>query len=964
MSVFTDTCISLGATALYDFSEAAGGEVPDRSGNLRGPLQLGPAVTLEPSSALAAFPKVGWFSAGEGAHAHVPWASWMDLGQSFTWVVVGRVGTSQNSSQNSFANLVSHGNHRMFLRHIAGQAGRIAAEVRETITLTNWNTATAQLQAGDYSTLAWHTFAVQADAGTARAWVDGEVKRSSSQSVTIGGGPDTPLSVGARLNDDGVWDRRWRGHIGAVVGFPGVLSAADMLAIHEAADEEPEDDPTLAWRLWRTGVRRLARLVSVGDEAFTGTSRLFYSSSALTELRGRMDGSGPYYSQGDAGHGGQWSPGAGAYAESGAAAFLANPQESYWSQPDLPFGSFDPGPPHNTTHARPMLAAWCWATQPGRSDADQLRDAVKAYLLDHARDPSLDYSDPAKYPHTQHGAAQNPIFGVAEWLVGVFKARDLLHREVFTAGENQELDAWMYGYANWVFAWINWVHRNNAPNRLDRSYSTISSNWGNNDGRLPYDGGPPITFAALAYTNRHATTVMAASFAANYLRRHGVQPALVTEPSYGVSTVESLVDQSRLFVEEMLRFSVYPEGFQGDFERSSQDHHTNPPAWLGWSYSMNTCNSCLMIASFHARRGDMSVWNFQTTSGVGGSEGVPIEGGFAGKSLHFWVWAMVRYHPGSDWDWERVRYGQDLVLPAFVQDVYPAALASRLAPDDGLLAAAWRREGAGFPAYPQTEHDQGPWDGWQGQGGIMVGLIEDGAVGYTPVAPPPPPAPDPGDPGDPGDPDPGDGESWYTELAGVPTGSGLAPGWTIRDAGASPSVSVYDESRHQSWPAGLVRSNRVMGVSAADTATVMVSFDEVGTLSGDFDMTFAAWASAWVNRAAGISPFGSTNWYVSSLRRDSIRWRVGGNGSDVLLPAELDDDLPTYFRWQRSDGRMRISVGQDLAQIEGDGWTPSGGWLVDVLDPQSSASGRPCLYHREQNVMAYLDWAYVWKAGG
>jgi hypothetical protein len=123
------------------------------------------------------------------------------------------------------------------------------------------------------------------------------------------------------------------------------------------------------------------------------TRRLLYSDLDIEGYRSRMSGTGPFYSRGDAGHGGPWSPNDGERSEQLAVAFLHNPRESYWSQPNLPYSSGDPGPPHSMPYARPMHAAWIYMTKSDHPKRGALLQEVKAFLLAHAANPTLDFSN-------------------------------------------------------------------------------------------------------------------------------------------------------------------------------------------------------------------------------------------------------------------------------------------------------------------------------------------------------------------------------------------------------------------------------------------------------------------------------------------------------------------------------------------------------------------------------------------
>lgn len=459
-------------------------------------------------------------------------------------------------------------------------------------------------------------------------------------------------------------------------------------------------------------------------------SRWLYSDDKVVHFRAAMTGSGPYFRTGDAGHGGHHSPGDGIRAVGLAEDFLKEPLASYWSQPDLPYSPGDPSP-NSESHMRPMFAAWIFMTQKEYPGRRQIERELKDLLLVHADDPSLDFSDPSRYPIDFSGSAQNPIFETAQWLTRLVKARDMLGREAFSPAENDRLDAWLYGYANWIAHWLHdQVFGGAIPNRRERDYTTVTDNWAIAEAKS-YDGGPPIPNSALAYSNRHASTAAAMAIAANYLKQYGFESVSFEEPVYGKYDLDDLVDQSRLFVEEALRFSLFPDGFQGDFERGDVSRNPTSSAQQGWLYSVNVLASLLEIAEYHAARGDMSVWEFGTVDGLGGTEGRPIDGNFSEKNLHFFAWSMSRY---VNDEWGRTNRGEPLATADFYHDVLPASIASQFAPGDQLLRAAWRREGRGFDSYPEFPQSQGPYHAHLGEGAKSIGLIErltdvDGAFG-------------------------------------------------------------------------------------------------------------------------------------------------------------------------------------------------------------------------------------------
>jgi hypothetical protein len=447
--------------------------------------------------------------------------------------------------------------------------------------------------------------------------------------------------------------------------------------------------------------------------------RLLYSDTDIVQYRLRMTKPGPYFTTGDAGHGGSYSPDDGRRSVQLSRDFLTNPRLSYWTQSNLPYAADDPWPA-DVEYVRPMHAAWVYMTQPEHPESEALRREVAALLLYHATDASHDFSNATNYPVDYPGYAPSPIFGHAHWMTRLIKARDMLGRSSFTNEENAILDKWFFDYANWT---ANWIHQEGVgkwlPGRLSRDYSTINFAQGAN--RRSYDAGPLIGSGGMAYNNRNAAVASTMSLAANYLKHHEYLAPQSGGPAYGSLSVDELLEHSRLFVEETIRFSLWPQGLQGDFERGDLESHSDATPQLGWLYSANTLANLVEIAEYHAQRGDFSVWEYGTTQGYDGSAGVPVAGGFVEKNLHFFAWSMSRYVNDG---WQRTNFGEPLATPDFYHDVIPAAAANRFAKDDDLLRSAWRRSGQSFPAYPSSPRSQGIWNGHFGEGAKMIGLIE------------------------------------------------------------------------------------------------------------------------------------------------------------------------------------------------------------------------------------------------
>jgi hypothetical protein len=482
----------------------------------------------------------------------------------------------------------------------------------------------------------------------------------------------------------------------------------------------------------RTGRPNLSMGAGPGDAG----DHFLYTSAQIDVFRDRMSGAGPYFATGDAGHGGQYSPGDGQRAITNANAFLANPSQSYWACP-VPIYTNSPWPGESGNpgyFSRPMRAAWCAMTLPNHNNAPAWRQQTKELLLWTAQHPNHNFANNSHYPLNFHGSAQSPIFGLAGWLLRLFKARDMLGRDTFTSAENQSLDDWMYRWSNYIFRWLHQtVIQAKIPNRLTFNFATNHVNMGGyrEVGRL-WDGGPfPSVASVYDHTNRHAACAGSAAFAANYLKRYGVQPSPGgVQPSYGWFTVDELLLHAKVYAAEFVHFSTYASGATGDFHRHWNDNGAF--ARSGWTYASNEILGPLEIAKWFAVRGDDSVWSYSTTGGHFGSEGSPNDtpgvSGFPAKNLHYAQWTHARYANTGTSSWQRtingVAHYPQVTGYGHFHDAIPSALVAQRYPTDPILESSYKRSGNGFPPYPQQYYPQGVWDSREGPMATYIGLIE------------------------------------------------------------------------------------------------------------------------------------------------------------------------------------------------------------------------------------------------
>jgi hypothetical protein len=374
-----------------------------------------------------------------------------------------------------------------------------------------------------------------------------------------------------------------------------------------------------------------------------GRLGLHVTSAELAQWRQRAT-SGPFRTAGDA-----WTNSFGDWDRltANARSFAADPAASRWNGPtDNNPGGCVTG---NTTgvgeppaSARAMLRDAAFVSLVN-DDAALRRTAADA-LLAQARVADLDFADRTRWCGQRRINDLNPGFEIAGFLTSMVYAYDYLtiaDPSVFTDAERRLLLDWFARGALWMVEDVDLALAPNFTDRLTRSgppYTLSSWRLGSPDvWSEPYAGaGARIGALAKYYNNRRA----------GLMRYVGVVAVLLADEGHQVPanplgyTRDVLRDRAHRFVREYLVYSVYADGFVGEFERVRSDF-----ADLGWAYATQTLAPLLTIADTFARSGDPSLYTFSTTAGVHGTEGAPA--GQSGKSLLSTTRALLSYVDGS-----------------------------------------------------------------------------------------------------------------------------------------------------------------------------------------------------------------------------------------------------------------------------------------------------------------------------
>ena len=471
------------------------------------------------------------------------------------------------------------------------------------------------------------------------------------------------------------------------------------------------------------------------DPELTG-DRFFYTDAQITEFRNRMTGDGPFYSTGQGFYGAQDNaPGDGERALGHANTFISNPSQYTFYQTFGNGTSLEPGDPWpGTGFIHNMRAAWCYMTMPSHPNNTAWRDAARDMLLSVAQHSTHDFANSDMYRVTYPGFYPSPIFATAGGMLRNLKTYDMLGRDTFTQAQRDMLDKWFYSYANWQ---MNQIQHEAVRNRiLDVTTDPyINPNIGYGTGlrtEVAYNGGDYIS-AWLLYSNRMTACYKVASQVANYLKFHNLQPPTAggSQPTYGWWTIDYMLDYARGLSQAWLMGALHPDGWVGDFVRAQQ---SNAAPTTGWSYGANEIRAFIDVAKAFSRRGDNSLWDYGTTVGYNNTAGSPNDiagvSGFPNKTIQYAQWMHSRYVNDG---WGRVVTGNNGVTGPLVRDdtfhdCHNAAQASSHYPSDSLLMSSWTRTGNGFPGYPSSPQTQGGFNGFDGEMGMFIGLIEVGGV--------------------------------------------------------------------------------------------------------------------------------------------------------------------------------------------------------------------------------------------
>ena len=341
--------------------------------------------------------------------------------------------------------------------------------------------------------------------------------------------------------------------------------------------------------------------------------------------------------------------------------------------------------------------------------------AVRNELLAQVNEPGTNFYDSNRFCVADYKAWNGTYIEWPLFITKMLFAYDYV-KDTMSPGQKNKMLNWFKGAA--IFFEEATITRAGIRKRHPgRDSYTKDSDYGKpvggSRGALPplYFGGP-ISYNFHQYTATNTKT-----------------SAMVPVALIGIATNDAfLKESSKKYVKETLMFSVYPEGAMTDFLRGADNNYAKP--CKGWTYSNRILGDMIIIADAFARNGDYELYNYSTTHGYYGTEGVDQLSGQP-KSIKTTIDFMSAYEDktfnrymtdnaanvGNQYYriWTQCGKGSG---PSVGNTNFPLA---NIFYRDNNIKAVYTKQKAGTQPYPAAPSGN-PWI-WAGNHGVFSGML-------------------------------------------------------------------------------------------------------------------------------------------------------------------------------------------------------------------------------------------------
>lgn len=648
----------------------------------------------------------------------------------------------------------------------------------------------------------------------------------------------------------------------------------------------------------------------VGSTAFG--AGLNWDERDLEIWRERSE-SGPFKTAGDAYDArlpGEWQR-----IESEAASFKSDPKAD--RKTSIVMDSGPVGGAGIVSNHIDMLGAAFYALV---EDDESLKRLVVSELVWHARQPGLQIA-PDRYIKTDNGN-----WWQAGWLARLVVAADFV-KDAFTAEERAEFEAWMRGWAQAYeysvdFELSRWLF----THRKDRVY---------NRGGPYFSQTAPDAYAYMDASGKKHNMIDRAHKHYNN-RKAGVMQFVGFYAAF--SNDSMLIDRSKLYFEEWLKFSVFPDGSSGEFERNNDGGRNIQQGFL---YNARNIEAYVTTADAFARLGDPSLFELTTRDGI---HGTASASGQPDKDLRLVVktYFDLMHHKKAWYNADRSvdeRYRIDHVADIdgankagtqWVNEIWFAPIANRYWNDAEILAG-YTRSAADSVPYAKVLGSAGPFGApWRGHQAVYPSLpfmfaeteaivVSDGGDLKPPVVTEPEPTPTPKpeptpEPGPITEPSSGDYDLVYTTVYDSPNYSALD--------GVAIEQPVYVAVKPDS---SILRVDYFIKDSKGET---LVNFEK----GAPFDYIYA-------NRALTPEQIGQTGHTIIAMVTekdgDIVRLEATAFPPAGSFGEQAADRLPDEWEMQYFGG-LDVRNGGENEDFDGDLVSNYDEWLAGT-DPTNAA---------------------------
>jgi len=327
------------------------------------------------------------------------------------------------------------------------------------------------------------------------------------------------------------------------------------------------------------------------DEDTTGTqdpgntidiSGLFYTPAELAVWRTRAE-VGPYKTKSDfvINSPDEWNR-----MVSFKNDFMNNPGQSLIKKP---FGEF------HDKHHKILAAAFVALVKDNPTIAEQVKKQLFA---------QRNQVTAADFNFTKHHG-----FHEANWITRLLFSYDYI-KHYLTVEERQQLEKWFLDFAIYFKNNVHDALRNYFPNRLAGDYSVrggVANTGGYTNGEYAFidENGKPknqIYWIGHEYNNRIASK-------AKYATLTGI-----------MLDNQELIKHGKVFFKEMIMFGVFPDGTMAEYERNGD---YGAPQTGAMYYGSLNIETLINIAEALRRKGDNSMYQYKTSSGLWSTQGGP-----------------------------------------------------------------------------------------------------------------------------------------------------------------------------------------------------------------------------------------------------------------------------------------------------------------------------------------------------